>query len=67
MRKQGSADRDVMRPKTEPVAHAMSVKRVEQIGLSTNYPKDNPHLGRGFTAPHDAGRTVHSKGSQGKR
>lgn len=67
MTKQGHSDREVDRPKVEPTAKAINPARVAQMGIATAYPKDNPHLGRGFSAPHDAGRHVHPKGSQGRR
>ena len=63
--------------KIEPVPHAMSVKAVSQIGMAMgNHATDvrgvlpNPaspmHKGREFSAPHDAGRTIHHGGSQRK-
>ncbi len=61
--------------KVEPVPHAISVKAVSQIGVALgNKATDVPgtlrggaepmHQGRGFSAPHDAGRTIHHGGSQ---
>jgi len=63
--------------KVEPIPHAMSVKGVTQIGMAMgNKATDikgvmpNPasplHKGRGFSAPHDSGRTIHHGGSQRK-
>ena len=64
--------------KIEPRAHAVSPGGVSQIGESLgNHATDvtknlhgasiDMYKGRGFEAPHDAGRTVHHGGSQGKR
>lgn len=61
--------------KVEPISHAMSVKGVSQIGTmlgnkATDVPGTLPggqkdiNKGRGFEAPHDAGRTIHHGGSQ---
>lgn len=61
--------------KIEPVSHSINPRAVAQIGLSMgNKATDVPHTlrggvedinkGRGFTAPHDAGRTIHHGGSQ---
>jgi hypothetical protein len=61
--------------KVEPIPHAMSVKGVSQIGLAlgnkaTDVPGTLPggakalNKGRGFSAPHDEGRTIHHGGSQ---
>lgn len=67
MRKQGSADRDVMRPKTEPVARSVHPGATGQMGMAANFRKESLYGDRGFNAPHDAGKTVHKQGSQGKR
>jgi hypothetical protein len=61
--------------KVEPISHAMSVKGVSQIGTAlgnkaTDVPGTLPggakalNAGRGFSAPHDEGRTIHHGGSQ---
>lgn len=65
--------------KREPIAHAINPAGVSQIGSNMgNHASDSQgkilhgssismDAGRGFTAPHDAGRTIHHGGSQGKR
>ena len=64
--------------KMEPMPHAMSPAGVSQIGQAMgNHATDNGKIlhgasksmdaGRGFTAPHDSGRTIHHGASQGKR
>lgn len=63
--------------KREPIAHVVSVKAVSQIGSSMgNHATGQSgtldgtrqlYQGRGFEAPHDAGRQVHRGGSQGRR
>lgn len=61
--------------KVEPRAMAINPAGVSQIGQALgNHATDTPHTlhgaqeaihaGRGFNAPHDAGRTVHHQGSQ---
>lgn len=76
--KQGSASRDIMAPKTEPRAHAVSPTATDQMGnMLGNHVTGKGeavrgagqplYKGRGYEAPHDAGRTVHRGGSQGRR
>lgn len=76
--KQGSGNSSMGQTKREPIARAVSPAGVSQIGSSMgNHATDVTHnlhgtsesmyKGRGFEAPHDAGRTVHHGGSQGKR
>jgi len=73
--KQGSGTSSHSAQKREPIANAISVKAVSQIGMAMgNHATDirgvlpNPakdlHKGRGFEAPRDAGRTIHHGGSQ---
>ncbi len=74
--KQGPV-RHVREVKAEPIAHAKNERAVSQIGSQMSnhatdhaglLPKDKVieqmHKGRGFQAPHDAGRTIHHGGSQ---
>ena len=76
--KQGSSSYTVADMKREPHSRAVNPAGVAQIGSAMgNHATDvteNLHgssealySGRGFEAPHDAGRTVHHGGSQGKR
>lgn len=74
--RQGRAGRDVRESmKVEPKAHALNERAVSQIGSSMgNHATERSepltkavermHKGRGFQAPHDAGRTIHQGGSQ---
>lgn len=63
--------------KVEPIVHAINPRAVAQIGTALgNKATDVPgtlrggaeamNKGRGFTAPHDEGRTIHHGGSQRK-
>lgn len=77
--KQGSASSSRMgSTKREPIAHAVSPAGVSQMGEAlgnhatdvgkTLHGASEPmYKGRGFEAPHDAGRTIHHGGSQGRR
>ena len=73
--KQGSGRSTDSARKMEPVVHSINPKAVAQIGTALgNKATDVPgtlrggaepmHQGRGFSAPHDAGRTIHHGGSQ---
>ncbi len=73
--KQGSGNSSMGSRKMEPVVHSINPKAVAQIGNALgNKATDVPgtlrggaeamHAGRAFTAPHDAGRTIHHGGSQ---
>ena len=73
--KQGSGHSSNSARKMEPVVHSINPKAVAQIGNALgNKATDVPgtlrggaeamHAGRSFTAPHDAGRTIHHGGSQ---
>jgi hypothetical protein len=77
--KQGSASRDgAYSQKREPIVHEVSPGAVSQIGSAMgNHATGNGqrlsgsslslYQGRGFEAPHDAGRDIHHGGSQGRR
>lgn len=65
--KQGSGKNTMAGGKVEPKANAMSVARASQLGIQTAFNKPPLQEGRGFEAPKDSGRTVHPKGSQGRR
>lgn len=76
--KQGSASYTVADKKREPHSQAVSPAGVSQIGSAMgDHATDTGKIlhgaskslysGRGFEAPHDAGRTVHHGGSQGRR
>jgi hypothetical protein len=62
--------------KIEPRPHAIHPGGVAQLGEhtgnhttehgATGYRGEEMHKGRGFKAPHDAGRTIHRGGSQGR-
>jgi hypothetical protein len=75
--KQGSSSYNRPQMKREPIPHAQSVAGVSQIGTAlgnkaTDVPGTLPggakalNKGRGFSAPHDEGRTIHHGGSQRK-
>lgn len=76
--KQGSSSYTVADMKREPRPRAVSPAGVSQIGSAlgnhTTDTSENLHGSsepmykrRGFEAPHDAGRTIHHGGSQGRR
>lgn len=76
--KQGSGNNSNAGRKTEPNSRAVSPAGVSQIGSAMgNHVTDQGKIlhgvskpmyeGRGFEAPHDAGRTSHHSGSQGRR
>jgi hypothetical protein len=73
--KQGTGHSSDSARKVEPRAMAVNPKAVAQIGTALgNKATDVPgtlrggaeamHKGRGFSAPHDEGRTIHHGGSQ---
>lgn len=76
--RQGQASRNVREStKVEPKANAINPRAVGQIGttlgnhitergetMSPDKVAERMHKGRGFQAPHDAGRTIHQGGSQ---
>lgn len=68
MKQQGRADsnRDAG-AKREPIAHAVSVVKVADIGIQHHHTVDSRPLyeGRGLEAPMQ-GSTIHHCGSQGK-
>ena len=64
--KQGRSSVETMKgTKVEPKAHAISVERTSQLGISTPFLKTELYKGRGLEAPMK-GKTVHHCGSQGK-
>lgn len=76
--KQGSSSYNMTDMKREPRVRAVNPAGVSQIGEAMgNHATDTTHnlhgsseamySGRGFSAPHDAGKTVHHSGSQGRR
>lgn len=76
--KQGHASREgKYGGKVEPSAKAINKNWVSQMGNSVGNHvthkseplsgvRADPYKGRGYEAPHDAGRTVHRSGSQGR-
>jgi hypothetical protein len=73
--RQGSGNNSDSARKREPVVHSINPTAVAQIGTALgNKATDVPgtlrggaeamHKGRGFSAPHDEGRTIHHGGSQ---
>lgn len=70
--RQGSA-KHVTSVKVEPTPSSINVRAVSQIGqalgnhatdsTTIHNPAEPMHLGRGFSAPHDSGKTVHHGGT----
>jgi hypothetical protein len=67
--KQGTGKNTMSGGKVEPTAHAVSVDKVANIGLSivrTQPQSKELYKGRGYEAPM-ASSTTHKSGSQGSR
>lgn len=63
--KQGNSSREVMRPKAEPSARAVSPAAVSDIGTQVIRTTAKPlYKGRGYEAPANKSRS-HPGGSQG--